>query len=78
MDNILLKTNLKNKKIIKKQIKSKILKIKEIRFDSFRKGDIIGLNDCNLYGKYLYNVVCSSNQPFVYKVHISYIKLMIS
>ena len=82
MDNILLKTNLKNK--IDNQEIDKIKNFKdyynkkEIKFDSFGKGDIIGLNDCNLYGKYLYTVFCSSHQAFVYKVHISYIKLMIT
>ena len=82
MDNILLKTSLKN------QIdENEIEQIKnfpeyyikrEIKFESFGKGDIIGLNDCNLYGKYLYNIVCSTQNAFVFRVHISYIKLIIS
>ena len=82
MDNILIKTNLKNK-----IDENEIEQIKnfpdyyikrEIKFESFGKGDIIGLNDCNLYGKYLYNIVCSTQNAFVFRVHISYIKLIIS
>ena len=82
MDNILLKTNLKdiiNIKEIETLQNYKEYYIKQdVKFEIFDKGEIFGLNDCVLNNKYLYNVKCSSTKGFVYKIHLSYIKLMIN
>ena len=44
----------------------------------FRENDIIGLDDCVVGGKYLYECKCSSVTATVYEIHINYFKMMLT